>query len=399
MSEINIKIRSNVVFSDASADAMFNPDAVFYGGFITTTVKTTDPDIEFDTNEVIDQSTDDNAGKVTITVKITTSDTSVLIETQPVANDYGIVFNTSGAEETIDGKLVTTLTTIATKNDKECSVFCTTTVDKVTNDVTEPDYRYVIVRQSLVDGMLHGTGGGDYNMTCQEMYSLMNFTCVKLSEGLYQTLRANWWEEEIIELDADTAVNGTQFFSEIRPVGKVWEAKTIWYGDKIPTQITPEIVAQILTVMNTFAVKIIEAEYERRYYSMRNVSNIEADSWAIQKEEAKEWLAFQGADGHVTPLLDYMATTKGIDKTVLANKILEKAEAFQDRFSRMLVEMQELIAKFKACTTVKAINILYEDYFGIATPISQAVELGRTISEEDHNRKPEWRVKGNGYYF
>ena len=399
MSEINIKIRSNVVFSDASDDAMFNPNAVYYGGFLTTTVTTTDPDIEFDTDEVIDQSTTDNAGKVTITVKITTVDTNVHIETQPVANDYGIVFNTSGAEETVDGKLVTTLTTIATKNDRECSVFCTTTIDKKTVDITEPSYRYLIVRQSLVDGMLQGNPGGDYNMTCEELYSLMNFTCVKMSEGMYQTLRANWWEEEIIELDEATAVDGTQFFSEIRPVAKVWEAKTIWYGDKIPTEITPAIIERILTVMKHFAIEIVEAEYERRYYAMRGASNIEADSWVLQKEEAKEWLAYQGADGHVTPLLDYMATTKGIDKTVLANKIIEKAEAFQDKFSRMLVEMQELIAKFKACTTVKAINILYEDYFGIATPISQAVELGRTISEEDHNRKPEWRVKGNGYYF
>lgn len=399
MSEITINIRSNVVFSNASADAMFNENAVYYGGFLNTLVRTTDPDIEIDTDEIIDQSTDDNAGKVTIVVKITTVDTDVHIETQPVANDYGIVFNTSGSEETVDGKLVTTLTTISTKNDKEYSVFCTTSIDKQTVDIAEPDYRYLILKQSLIDGMLHGVAGGDYNMTCQELYSLMNFSCVKLSEGLYQTLRQNWWNEEIIELDAETATNGTQFFSEIRPIAKVWEAKTIWYGEKIPTEITPAIVEQILTVMKTFAVKAIESEYERRYYTMRNASDLEAMSWNIQVAEAKEWITYNGADGHETPLLDYMATARSLDKTELANKIIEKSEQFQDRMSRMLVEMKELTSKFKGCTTVKAINILYEDYFGIAMPIKQAVELGRTVSEEDHNRKTEWRVKGNGFYF
>jgi len=32
-------------------------------------------------------------------------------------------------------------------------------------------------------------------------------------------------------------------------------------------------------------------------------------------------------------------------------------------------------------------------------PIKQAIALGRTVSDTDWTRKPEWSVKGNGYYF
>ena len=94
-----------------------------------------------------------------------------------------------------------------------------------------------------------------------------------------------------------------------------------------------------------------------------------------------------------------MAQERELDKTGRANKIIQKAEDDQDRFSKMRVEMQKLIKKFEDCSSVWDINTLYEDYFGIAMPIKQAIALGRTVSDTDWTRKPEWSVKGNGYYF
>ena len=103
---------------------------------------------------------------------------------------------------------------------------------------------------------------------------------------------------------------------------------------------------------------------------------MEVASWDIQKAEAKEWLEFQGADGHVTPFLDYLAQEHELDKTELANKILTKAEEWNDKLSKMLVDCQKLIKEFKNVDNVKDMNILYEKYFGIMMPISQAQELG-----------------------
>ena len=126
---------------------------------------------------------------------------------------------------------------------------------------------------------------------------------------------------------------------------------------------------------------------------------MEVASWEIQKHEAREWLAFKGADGHKTPFLDYLATERAIEKNVLANKILEKAEAYQDQLSTMLVSYQKLLKKFEECDTIWDINILYEDHIGIMLPQSQAIEMGRTKSDTDWDRKPEYEVEAYVFKF
>jgi hypothetical protein len=50
----------------------------------------------------------------------------------------------------------------------------------------------------------------------------------------------------------------------------------------------------------------------------------------------------------------------------------------------MLAESQKLIKQFKQATDVKQMNVLYEKYFGVMMPISQAQELG--LSDEFGNR-------------
>ena len=392
---------SDIYFSNAGSDVQFQVESTtFHSAKIITDISTSDANVSVLTTETLTQTSGNVPAFATIVTTISTIDPDVRVAVNPAVSGNDIDIVTVGAESTVNGIPTTTMTSTVSLKTGDLVVYANSTVTDNTNFVLqEPTYRYLILRHNLLDGMLHGVPGGDYNMTCQEMYSLMNVTCIKMSEGLYQTLRQAWVQETVIEIDADTAFYGTTFFSEIRPVAKVWEAKTSWYGEKIPTQITPEIVGYILKVMKAFATNIVESEYERRYLTLRNASMLETASWEIQKSEAKEWLAFQGADGHVTPFLDYLATQRIMDKTVLANKILTNAESHQDALSRLLVEMQTLVKKFNNCDSVWDINILYEDYLGIALPIKQAIDLGRTISADNWNRRPEWSVKGNGYYF
>ena len=392
---------SDIYFSNAGSGVQFQVDSTtFHSAKIITDISTSDANVSVSTTEILTQASGSVPAFATIVTTVSTIDTNVRIAVNPAVSGNDIDIVTVGSESVANGIPTTTMTSTVSLKTGDLVVYANSTVTDNTNSaLQEPAYRYLILRHNLVDGMLHGVPGGDYNMTCQEMYSLMNVTCVKLSEGLYQTLRQGWVQETIIEIDADTAFYGTTFFSEIRPVAKIWEAKTSWYGEKTPTQITPEIVGYILKVMKAFATNIVESEYERRYLTLRNASMLETASWEIQKAEAKEWLVFQGADNHVTPFLDYLATQRSMDKTVLANKILTNAESHQDALSRLLVEMQTLVKKFNNCDSVWDINILYEDCLGIALPVKQAIDLGRTISADNWNRRPEWSVKGNGYYF
>jgi hypothetical protein len=270
--------------------------------------------------------------------------------------------------------------------------------------------KYLIIKESALD-TTQFVEDTDSRLVFRELYELQNLACIQISDQLFGIFN-KLWTGKFIEVSEDQATLGSALFSEIREVAKVWETNGVLtqnetignldypeYGKKVPIQMTDEVKATVLDFMKIFAKELIEDEYERRFINLRNTNTLEASSWEIQKHEAREWLTYQGAEGHVTPFLDYLATEKSIDKTELANKILTKAESYQDDLSTMLVNMQKLLKQFETASSIWDINILYEDYLGVMMPTMQAIEMGRTISETDWERKPEYEVNANEYNF
>jgi hypothetical protein len=390
--------KSLVIFSDSVDDAQTQEQLSSPSDGVTLTITTTtvDPNVVIATTETITQANTGAAPSVILVTTITTNDANVVVGTNSTKSNASIIMTTNGVESNdAGGNLITTVTTLVTKPGSTEELFTETNTTSSVQPA-EPTYRYIVLRQQLVDGMMHGAPGGDPAMTCNEMYSLMGMCCMQMSEGMYQTLLPTWTKEKIIELDPETAYYGSTFFSEIRATAKVWEAKTSWYGEKTPVQITPQIITYILTMMKAFANELIHYEFERRFLTMRDASDLEAASWQIQREEATAFLANSSA---TTPFLDFLAQENNTDKTTMANNIIAAANTYHANLAQLLIQEQQLLDKFNACTTVWDINILYEDYFGIAMPIKEAIALGRTISDTDWNRLPQWRVKGNGYYF
>jgi hypothetical protein len=235
-----------------------------------------------------------------------------------------------------------------------------------------------------------GMGDHDPTMYCRDLYTLFDLSCIEIAEPLFDTIYplipAGY--EEITE---DEAKYGSWFFSEVKDEVKVLDVNLGWADTlaipesaKVLFTLTDEIKAHVIQFMYRFAKEIIETEYNERFRKLNNTTELEKASWSIQKHEAKEWLTYQGADGHVTPFLDYLSTERGIDKTVLSNKILEKAESYEDNLSTLLVKYQTLLKEFEVCTTVREINVLYEKYFGIMVPALQAREMG--LADDDGAR-------------
>ncbi len=270
--------------------------------------------------------------------------------------------------------------------------------------------RYLIVNELEINPQqfVNVDATADDRLHYNEIFSLMHFSCIEVSEEIFNVI-SKQWQFKYKEVTKQQAVNGTNFFSEIRPFGKIlasnsttgvgWAYTPANNTLKIQVEITPEMQSQIVEFMCLFAKEIIEDEYNTRFKVLRDTTDLEQASWEIQKHEAREWLAYGGSAGHKTPFLDYMSSERNLDKTVLSNKILEKAEEWEDKLSTMLVEYQILVKKFESCTTVWDLNILYEDYFGIIMPTSQAIELGRTVSDTDWDRKPEYEVDAYVFKF
>jgi len=235
-----------------------------------------------------------------------------------------------------------------------------------------------------------GMGAEDASLYCRDLYSMFDISCIEIAEPLFDTLYplipAGY--EEITQ---DEALFGSTFFGEIRdkvkiinPNSPMAETTAMPETEKIQIDVSGVMRDNVMTFMYRFAKELIEDEYNYRFKMLRRASDLEAASWEIQKAEAKEWLEFQGADGHATKFLDYLALEHGVDKTELANKILEKAEEWEDNLAGMLVESQKLIKRFKNAQSIKELNILYEEAFGVMMPISQAQELG--LCDEYGNR-------------
>jgi len=283
--------------------------------------------------------------------------------------------------------------------------------------------KYLIIKQSVMDPQFFMEGNAyDDRFVFKELYELLNVSCIQVSSQMY-SIHSKTWNGKYIEISEDTATLGSSLFSEIRETAKLWEISGLESpgltgnerqevfeqypevkAEKVPTDMnevrgTMTIKEHVLVFMKAFAKEIIEEEYQSRFLALRDTCELESASWEIQKHEAREWLTNAGLNGSVTPFLDYLATERGEDKTVLSNKILQKAEAYQDKLSTMLVAMQKLKKQFKNSTSIKDINTLYEDYLGVMMPTAQAVEMGRTLSNTDWARKPEYEVMANEFNF
>jgi hypothetical protein len=254
--------------------------------------------------------------------------------------------------------------------------------------------KYLIIEQSVVSNYLHGDSHGDPNLVCTDIYSLYNVSCIRISDMLYSSLRP-LWRGKAIEISEETAVMGSALFSEIRPQGKVAEAAEDHYAlVKKPVDMTPEVCAIVLDFMSKFAKMIIEAEFDRRYHEMVDTSKFELASWDVQKHEAQEFLNDKNA---FTPFLDYLVVERELDKTQLATKILAKSEEYYDKLSTELAKLQKLIKEFEKAPTIWDMNILYENYFGVMMPTSQAVQMGLTVSPEDENRRESVKIHEFGF--
>ena len=283
--------------------------------------------------------------------------------------------------------------------------------------------KYLIIKQSLLDPQLFMEGDAyDDRFVFKELYDLLNVSCIQVSSQMY-SIHSKVWNGKYIEISEDTAKLGSTLFSEVRDTAKLWEISGLdgpgltgnenpevfeqypeATAEKVPVSMnevrgTMTIKEHVLVFMKAFAKEIIEEEYQYRFLALRDTCELESASWEIQKHEAREWLTNAGLNGSVTPFLDYLATERGEDKTVLSNKILTKAEGYQDKLSTMLVAMQKLKKQFKNTTSITDINTLYEDYLGVMMPTTQAVEMGRTLSTTDWARKPEYEVMANEFNF
>ena len=105
----------------------------------------------------------------------------------------------------------------------------------------------------------------------------------------------------------------------------VWNGR----GWEIPVEIAEQLTRQQFQIAKNaklVALNTAAQNYINQATGMDKLPQFEKDTWAIQGQEAKAW----AADNHaLTPVLDGIASARGVPAQILKQKALEKTLAFE----------------------------------------------------------------------
>lgn len=198
-------------------------------------------------------------------------------------------------------------------------------------------------------------------------------------------------------MDAVTAFKGFRTFADIRDEVKVikqeidgevvaWQSEGIYLStkdedispgiEKVIIPVDAERRAAVISAMRYIAKAVIEEEFDKKFMELDMSSQMESLSFELQYEEA---MLFKNDPEANVPLLTALANAREKSLEQMANIIIEGRNNFKTKITELLVRMTEIKLKFKTAATIRDLNRLYEDYFGVAMPENQAREEGRVV--------------------
>ena len=182
------------------------------------------------------------------------------------------------------------------------------------------------------------------------------------------------------EVSEDIGRWGTKHFGEVRAVVKVTDDDPLSEDDeyaleqledgRTKVELPQERYDAAIAFMKVAAKLIIEDEYDRKFLTLKaEESKLEQYLWDAQITEANN------LEGE-TPLLNSIATAKGIAVSEVATAVLAGNKTFNDKVKALYDSMLVLKQEFKSCATIKELNVLWQKYMGVPMPFSQMEEEG-----------------------
>ena len=182
------------------------------------------------------------------------------------------------------------------------------------------------------------------------------------------------------EVSEDIGKWGTKHFGEVRAIVKVTDDDPLTEDEEYALEQLPDGRTKVelpqerydaaIAFMKVAAKLIIEDEYDRKFLTLKaEESKLEQYLWDAQITEANN------LEGE-TPLLNSIATAKGITVSEVASSVLAGNKTFNDKVKALYDSMLALKQEFKSCATIKELNVLWQKYMGVPMPIFQMEEMG-----------------------
>ena len=207
--------------------------------------------------------------------------------------------------------------------------------------------------------------------------SILDWICFSIEQTDYNDL-----PEKAVEISKDVAIFGLRSFGDVRNTIKVSsqdfdadkEFDNLSYEDfqrdaRIAIPMSEKRYNLVLKAMKVFAKVMIEDTFEERYKKLDDaVSELEKSAWKYICADIEDENDF---------ILTDLAEAKNISVGKLRELVLEKQKNYDLQVKTLFVKMSSLKQRFYDCTTIRQLNRLYEDLFGIPMPEVQAQEEGK----------------------
>jgi len=187
------------------------------------------------------------------------------------------------------------------------------------------------------------------------------------------------------EITEDLGRWGTKHFGEIRAEVKVTDEDPLsedeeyalsQQGAKVKIKLPQERIDAAIAFMKIAAKLVIEDEFDRKFLSLKaEESKLEQYLWGAQVREANN---LKGE----TPLLNKIAAAKGQEVSDVAAAVLAGHRSFNEKCVDLYDRMLKLKQKFKDASTIKELNVLWQDYMGIPVPNAQSAEMNLVEDDE-----------------
>ena len=146
---------------------------------------------------------------------------------------------------------------------------------------------------------------------------------------------------------------------------------------KVTYFLTDDDILNTASLMRKFMRKMLNETYDRRYKELDlETGRLEVATWDQQKAEAEAFVADNTAD---VPMLTALAAARGIAKLEMANKIIEKSNAYNTSVANLLASRQTIEAEIKTCDNIRKCNALMHRRFNIAAPNPQREQDDITV--------------------
>jgi hypothetical protein len=226
------------------------------------------------------------------------------------------------------------------------------------------------------------------NLQVNVIGSRLGFDTIEVDKVSYEQLLTS---TKHVLIDEPTAKKGNRYWGETRDKKSSYTTDDAGVTQKAYVSVSEESLSYAVSLMKIYAKLFIQAEIDNRFTAIKNrFSEFETTTWNLQLEEATKVLA---DDSYVATLLTTLAESREITVKEFATKVIDKSESYKSEVAELLTKQQTIGRLFQSASTVRELNKLYEDYFGIEMPLPQAIEEGLTDENAKRTSPFEYGIK------